>query len=821
MKRILIIIVAMFVLLMDAHADGTRFCISTEKKASVIVVDKRDWTGVIRASRDLSEDVRKVTGTPCAVAFAPATPEGNILVGTIGKSKLIDRLIKQKKLDVSQVKGKWETFVIDVVEGNLVVAGSDRRGTIYGLYEISRRIGVSPWYWWADVPVPHKPELYWDCGRYESQEPTVRYRGVFINDEDWGLKPWSSHNFEKELGDIGPKTYARVCELLLRLRANMLAPAMHSCTGAFYSHPESKQVADSFGIIITTSHCEPLLLNNAAQSEWDQSRDGDWNYKTNRETIYGKWNNRLSEAAQYENIYTLAMRGLHDAGLRGNLPMDERVQLIGRVFEDQRQLLTSHIKAKVEDIPQIFVPYKETMDIYENGLKVPDDVTLVWVDDNYGYLKRVSSPEEQRRAGGSGVYYHLSYLGAPHDYLWLNTTPPVLMYEELKKAYDTGADRYWLLNVGDIKPMELGIQTFVDMAWDIHSFNIDNVNRHQPQMLAALFGPEHEKTFQSMLDDYYRLAWSRKPEYMGWEYEWDDAAHTGLKSTEYSFQNYCDAQQRLLDYERLSSLAQSLDDGSPAYFEMVRFPIQAAYQMNRKFLMAQLNQELVAKGQHAQANWAAKQMEAAFDSINALNTQYNNLLGGKWDGMMAVPPGFCALYHNKPDVTYTQGAGESPVCLLPTPEPLDKCHLVNLSDYESKSQDARLVKGLGYDWQVMQLGQATYSFPEVTSDTIEVTLYTLPFWPLYTGRSNAVSISVDGGAPQTFENTFVEYSRSWKDQVMRNGAVCRLQFAIDKTKKQHTISLAAKDSYQMVQRVIIDWGGLKPSYVGPSSLYNQ
>ena len=243
--------------------------------------------------------------------------------------------------------------------------------------------------------------------------------------------------------------------------------------------------------------------------------------------------------------------------------------------------------------------------------------------------------------------------------------------------------------------------------------------------------------------------------------------------------------------------------------------------MNRKFLMAQLNQELVAKGQHAQANWAAKQMEAAFDSINALNTQYNNLLGGKWDGMMAVPSGFCALYHNKPDVTYTQGAGESPVCLLPTPEPLDKCHLVNLSDYESKSQDARLVKGLGYDWQVMQLGQATYSFPEVTSDTIEVTLYTLPFWPLYTGRSNAVSISVDGGAPQTFENTFVEYSRSWKDQVMRNGAVCRLQFAIDKTKKQHTISLAAKDSYQMVQRVIIDWGGLKPSYVGPSSLYNQ
>ena len=817
MKRIITATVLALIVSLNVKAQSDRFCIAKDGRTATIVVDGDDWKGVVRAARDLGDDVRKVTGTASDVVLCNryAGQSGRLIIGTIGKSRLIDRLIKQKRLDAGQVKGRWESYIIDKVDGNLVVAGSDRRGTIYGIYDISRRMGVSPWYWWADVPVQHREEVYWDSGRHVSLEPTVKYRGIFINDEDWGLKPWASRNYEKELGDIGPKTYARVCELLLRLRANMLAPAMHSCTGAFYSHPESKQVADSFGIIITTSHCEPLLLNNAAHSEWDQRRDGDWNYKTNRETIYGKWNSRLSEAACYENIYTLAMRGLHDAGLRGDLPMDERVKLIERVIEDQRQLLTTHTKAKVEDIPQIFVPYKETMDIYENGLKVPDDVTLVWVDDNYGYLKRVSSPREQQRTGGSGVYYHISYLGGPHDYLWLNTTPPVLMYEELKKAYDAGADRYWLLNVGDIKPMELGIQTFLDMAWNIHGFDYHSVNRHQPRMLADLFGPEQEKTFQDMLDDYYRLAWSRKPEFMGWEYEWDVPEHTGLKSTEYSFQHYCDAQQRLLDYERLSSLADSLDDGSAAYFEMVRFPIQAAYQMNRKFLMAQLNQELAAKGQYAQANWAADQMEAAFDSINALNTQYNRLLGGKWDGMMMLPPGWCALYHKKPDVTYTEGAGEIPVCLKPTPEAQEKCHLVNLADYESKSHDARLVRGLGYDWQVVRLGKVTYSFPEVTADTIEVTLYTVPFWPPYAGRSNAVSVSVDGGVPQTFKNMFKEYSANWKDQVVRNGAVCRMRFAVDKSKKQHTISLAAEDSHQMLQRVIIDWGGLKPSYVGP------
>ena len=804
--------------LASAMANDGRFCIVEKGKAAQIQVDENDWQSVIRAAGDLADDVRKVSGTASKVVPSRQVAYGSIVVGTIGKSRLIEKLVKDRKIDVSKIKGRWESFVIDVIDGSLVIAGSDKRGTIYGIYEISQRIGVSPWYWWADVPVKHQDVVYYEGGRFESQEPTVKYRGIFINDEDWGLKPWSSTNYEKELGDIGPKTYARVCELLLRLKANMLAPAMHSCTGAFYSHPESKVVCDSFGIIITTSHCEPLLLNNAAKSEWDSKRDGEWNYKINSQTIWKKWDDRLSEASQYENIYTVAMRGVHDEGLKGNLPMEERVPLIQHVISDQRQLLEKHIGKKATDIPQIFVPYKETMDIYENGLQVPDDITLVWVDDNYGYLKRVSNPEEQKRAGGAGVYYHISYLGAPHDYLWICTTPPVLMYEELKKAYDAGADRYWLLNVGDIKPMELGIQTFMDMAWDINSFDFDSVNRHQARMLAGIFGREYAPQFQSILDHYYRLAWSRKPEFMGWEYEWDDKAHTGLKPTEFSFFNYDDFQQRLADYQRISDEVEELSEKIkvPAFYELLQFPVQGAYQMNRKFLMAQLSNQQLNWGEPAHAHWAALQMEAAYDSINALNRRYNEQLDGKWRGMMDLAPAFCALFHLKPEVPALDGTGVVPVDLTPKHEPLQGCCVLNLARFDSKSDDARLVNGLGYDWQVMQIGEASYSFPAVTRSHVEVTVYTIPFWPLYKGKSNAISISVDGGAEQVFENKFAEYSRSWKDQVMRNGAIGKLRFAVDPSKPSHTIRFKALDPGQMLQRVIIDWGGLKPSYVGPA-----
>lgn len=790
---------------------------------STIVYSREESKQVVRAIGDFQADVHRVTSYNPLIAHKKVK-DANIIIGTYGKSKLINQLIKQGRLNENDLKNHWESYVISVTDEPvpmLIIAGSDMRGTIYGIYDVSQRIGVSPWYWWADVPVKKRTDVSVDIDYYASGEPSVKYRGIFINDEDWGLQPWAATNYETEVGDIGPKTYARVCELLLRLKANMLAPAMHPCTHAFYTIPQNKVVADEYGIIITTSHCEPLLINNADSNEWNQKRDGDWNYKTNRATIQKKWNDRLSEASCYENIYTVAMRGLHDAGLRGNLSLRERTLLLDTVISNQRSLLEKHTRKKANTIPQIFVPYKETMDIYENGLKLPDDITLVWVDDNYGYMKRISNPEEQKRSGGSGVYYHLSYLGAPHDYLWLNTTPPALMYNELKKAYDAGANRYWLLNVGDIKPMELGMQTFFDMAWNFSSFNHREANRHQAAFLSATFGID----CQSLLNDYYRLAWSRKPEYMGWEYQWDDRSHSGLKSTEFSFSNYHEAQHRLADYKRISDEAQRISlslplQSRPAFFELLQYPVQASYQMNRKFLMAQLNQELAGKLLPDEANWAAHQSCQAYDSINALNNRYNTMLNGKWRNMMTVPPGYVSLYHNMPALTIAPYIADVPVDLsCPSHESYGRAHVVDLTAFSKKSEGVSILEGLGYDWQSVQLngGTVTYPLPQINADSISVVVHVVPLWPLYPGKGNSVGVSVDGNPMQLLTNKFQEYGRSWKDQVMRNGYSRRFRFPVNRHNKSHQLTLHTIDEGQIVQRVMIDWGGLRESYVEPVS----
>ena len=801
-----------------------------------IVISENDVLQVKKIATLLSDDIERVTH--CRPSIDASMDANRCIVALATLEHLAD--ICPDAAIAAQFKtleGKWECYKIMTLGQQLLIVGSDPRGLAYGALHVSEKIGVSPWYWWADVPIPHRKKLNY-VENFTSSPPSVKYRGIFINDEDWGLKPWASKNYERELGDIGPRTYARVCELILRLKGNMLGPAMHSCTGAFYSHPESKLVADSLGIIITTSHCEPLLINTAAKTEWDIDRDGDWNYKTNPEAIRRKWDARLTEASQFENIYTTAMRGLHDARLRGNLPLNEQVELIGQLIVDQRKLLSQHKKKAPEEIPQIFVPYKETMAIYEAGLKVPDDITLVWVDDNYGYMKRVSNPQEQQRSGGSGVYYHISYLGAPHDYLWISTAPPVLMYEELRKAYDTGANRYWLLNVGDIKPMELGMQTFFDLAWDIDRFNFRHAHEHQARFLTNIFG---RHGFQDILDEYYRLAWIRKPEFMGWEREWTKNYPDYIIDTQFSFQNYGEAQLRLQQYQALSDRVARIEatlpvNLRPAFFELLGYPVRGAYQMNRKFLMAQFNHELAAQGDSAHAEWAARQSVSAFDSIRSLTATYNNQLDGKWRHMMTIPPGLRARYQEMPQLV------RHPVCAADAPHSLDVAqrhdeegyHVIRLEKYsrlaENNEHKIQLVSGLGYDWQVIQLGEPTapvadptnikgarveYTFPAVNRDSLTVELHTVPFWPIFKGRGTRIGISVDGSQPQVYDNTFRENSPEWNDQVLQNGDVARLSFAVDKSLPHHTLALICGDPGMMVEKVIIDWGGLRPSYIGP------
>ena len=796
-----------------ATAQTARFCMAKDGKAATIVVDKNDWQSVLKAAHDLSDDVRKVTGVKAEVAVANSTLStlhSTLIIGTIGKSKYIDRLVKQKKINVRQVKGQWESYLIDVVDGNLVIAGSDKRGTIYGIYDLSQRIGVSPWYWWADVPVKHQDEVWYDGGRFVQPSPSVKYRGIFINDEDWGLKPWAAKNFEKELGDIGPKTYDRVCELLLRLKANMLAPAMHSCTGAFYSHPESQRVADERGIMITTSHCEPLLFNNAAKSEWDKARDGEWNYETNSTTILKKLDDRIRETANYDNIYTMGLRGLHDEAMKGSTDPKDRARTLEKVIGKQRGILEKYKKQKAERQPQIFVPYKETLDIYDAGLRVPDDITLVWPDDNYGYMKRVSNAAEQKRSGRSGVYYHLSYLGTPHDNLWIATTAPMLMYAELLKAYTAGADRYWLLNVGDIKPMEIEIQQFFDMAFNFSAFSYDNVNRYQAEWLARMFTSHSSlltSHFQYILDNYYRLAWDRKPEFMGYEMEWDSKENNRLHDTDFSFETGT-AQKRLLDYENICEAYDMIErniepEQRPALFEMLGYAVHSAYQMNRKFLYAQRNHETGSTVYAAMA-------KDANEKIEQLRKRYNEQLDGKWNYMIStIPPGYTAKYHQMPEL------GNKPTDAYRLPDAQrhpEFRHKIDLSTLTVKPP-FRLLEGIGTDWLALQMGQpldfnttGSIDIPLNSSlitspSSLQICLSVVPMWPVAYDRSNKIAVSVDGGKAVVCENIFKEWSPEWKLQVLENRKEFVVTLPLDTKRSNHVLTLSIVDPGQIVQKI--------------------
>ena len=804
MRRILTICFAW--LIVTGFTNGQPQSSSVNLTEATIVYGDGDAPLVKQMAQVLADDIERVSGTKPQVSTRK-----------VGGAIISIGTVKQTGLH-RELRDTWERYAIDTKDGNLYITGSDARGLAYGVLHVSEAIGVSPWYWFADVPVDKtNRRVYSYTESYVSQPPSVKYRGIFINDEDWGLKTWAAQNYERELGDIGPKTYDRVCELILRLKGNMLAPAMHSCTGAFYSHPESQQVADKWGIMITTSHCEPLLFNNAAKSEWDKARDGEWNYETNSATILKKLDDRIRETAQYDNIYTMGMRGLHDEAMKGSTDPKDRARTLEKVFEKQRGILTKHKRKKAGQLPQIFVPYKETLDIYDAGLRVPEDITLVWPDDNYGYMKRVSNTKEQQRKGRSGVYYHLSYLGTPHDNLWIATTAPMLMYEELKKAFDAGADRYWLLNVGDIKPMEIEMQQFFDMAYDFKAFSYDNVNQYQAEWLARTFLskcdnmtsplPELTSWFQYILDNYYRLAWDRKPEFMGYEYEWDSDENNRLHDTDFSFEDGT-AQKRLTDYENICEVYDMIErnltpEHRPALFEMLGYAVHSAYQINRKFLYAQRNHEA------GSAVYAMMSFDAN-EKIEQLRKRYNTQLDGKWNQMISqVPPGYTAKYHLMPELS------EAPTDAYRLPDSQRHPEFRHKIDLASLTvpEPFRLLNGIGTDWKALQMGQpldpqATGSIDiPIPSDNLPLTsslslcISVVPMWPVATDRSNRFSVSVDGGTPIVCENIFKEWGPEWKLQVLENRKEFILTFPLNTTLREHALTLSIIDPGQIIQKI--------------------
>ena len=646
------------------------FTLASPRQTAAILYDASDAAVVKRAAELFAADVEAVTGRRPQVTSATGETGPAVIVGTVGGSALIRRLSEAGKIDTAPLEGAWERYLIQTVANPLpgirkalVIAGSDRRGAAYGLFTLSELIGVSPWYWWADVPVKKHAALHVDAPPTYSQTPSVRYRGIFLNDEDWGLTPWASQTFEPERGNIGPRTYAKVCELLLRLKANYLAPAMPPVSTAINQTPENKLVADTFAIVMGSTHCEPLLLNTA--SEWDTKTMGPWNYDKNKEGINRVLTQRVRENSPYENVYTLALRGLHDGAMSTTLPMHEKVRMLQQALLDQRRILAENIDRPVETVPQAFTPYKEVLEIYSNGLELPDDITIVWPDDNYGYMKRLSGVREQRRTGRSGVYYHVSYLGVPHSYLWFSTTPPSLMYEELRKAYDTTADRLWLVNCGDLKGSEMQVSLFLDMAWDIGRFTADNVVTYPARWLAGIFGEAYYDRLEAMTREHLRLAFPRKPEYMGWGYHWNRFDHNceQLTDTDFSFTNYDEAQRRLEAYRQLGARAEALlheigDEARPAFYQLVYYPLRGAELMNRMTLGGQRNRWYARQGRAA-TNAVRDEVQRCYDSLQVITRGYNSLLGGKWNHMMSMRQNYdgVSAYFNLPHLATHDAAG--------------------------------------------------------------------------------------------------------------------------------------------------------------------
>ena len=580
------------------HNEG-EFVWYNGKQAITYSVSKSVSPVVTIALDMFTGDMKQVTGV-----LPQKTHTGNTAIKIVQLDKnrsALKELLKQD-VPVDSLMSKKDAFFIKVTESSnkkqLLVVGSDGRGTAYGILELSRLAGVSPWVWWGDVTPIKKNQLTLPADYTTFQSPSVEYRGIFLNDEDWSLQPWSWKNFEPSdtKGRIGARTYKEIFKLLMRLRANAIWPGMHGITTPFYFVPGAKEAADSCGIVIGTSHCEPLMRNNVG--EWKVSERGEYNYITNRESVQSYWTERLKEAGRYENFYTIGMRGIHDSGMEGVKTLQEKTDALQQVINDQRTLLSKYVKKDVAKIPQAFVPYKEVLQIMENGLQVPDDITLIWCDDDYGYMTRLSDQEQQKRSGGAGVYYHLSYWGRPHDYMWLCTTQPGLVYSEMKQAYDCNARRLWIVNVHDLKPAAYDLELFLDMAWDINSVSPSTLVQHQKNWLCREFGTEAgEKLLPAMLE-FYRLCGIRKPEFMGWnQVELDKKKYikgwSPIKNTDFSLTEFGGELDRYLEsYESIKRILSEVEPIIPqerkdAFFAQIKYPVFGAAAMSTKMLEAQ------------------------------------------------------------------------------------------------------------------------------------------------------------------------------------------------------------------------------------------
>ncbi len=597
------------------------FTLSISGKSAPLCVNSQDYPGVIRVLKHLQTDIGRVTNVLPALSIdtIPAAKE-IVLVGTLGKSPLIDKLVQDKKLDVEDISGCWETFLIQIVEKPLpnvdralIIAGSDKRGTIYGIYDLSEKIGVSPWYWWADVPVKKKSNVYVLPGRYTHGEPKVKYRGIFINDEAPALSGWAYEKY----GGFNSKFYEHVFELILRLKGNFLWPAMWG--RAFYDDdPMNPKLADEYGIVIGTSHHEPMMR---AHDEWRRFGSGQWNYATNRAKLREFWKEGIRRMGDYESIITLAMRG------DGDEPMSEEanISLLEKIVKEQREILGEVTGKKVESIPQVWALYKEVQEYYDKGMRVPDDVTLLLCDDNWGNIRKLPKLSDKPRSGGYGIYYHYDYVGGPRNYKWLNTNQISRVWEQMHLAYEYGVDRIWIVNVGDIKPMEFPIEFFLDYAWNPEALPAEKLPEYTEIWAKEQFGAKYAEAIAHIITEYSRYNSRPKPELL----------EPGI----YSVINYREAERVVTDYNELYRQAKEIyevlsKDYQDAFYQLVMHPVEACSNLNELYVTAAKNHLYARQGRNI-TNDLAEKTRTLFQRDAEIADYYNNeLANGKWNHMM-------------------------------------------------------------------------------------------------------------------------------------------------------------------------------------------
>lgn len=578
-----------------------------------IYMDANDCRGVSYAANALVKDIRNVSGSQATIT---SNRKATILVGTIGHSAAIDQLVKQKRINGNLLKGKREKFIITVVDNQLVIAGSDRRGTIYGIYELSQQMGVSPWYDWADVPVEHHDSIFVNRGTYTDGEPAVRYRGIFLNDEAPCLTSWVKNTYGTGYGDH--RFYQRVFELVLRLRGNMMWPAMWGW--AFYADDaENEKTADEMGVVMSTSHHEPMARNH---QEYARNRKGwgPWNYQKNKANLQKFFREGIERMKGTEQIVTIGMRGDGDEAMSA----EADTKLMSQIINDQRKIIADVTGKKASETPQVWALYKEVLDYYDKGMKVPDDVTLLLCDDNWGDVRRVPNAKERKHKGGWGLYYHVDYVGAPRNSKMLNVTPVQNPWEQLTLAYENGIDRLWILNVGDLKPMEYPISQFMDMAWNPHKYSVNNITRHTRDWCAQQFGESQADEAARILNLVCKYNGRCTPEmldkntYSLENGEWQEVVNQYLQLEADALRQY-------------NSLPTAYHD---AYRQIILFPIELMSNLHQMYF-AQAQNHALYKQNNPKANIWADECERLFKRDSLICDVYNHKMsGGKWNGMM-------------------------------------------------------------------------------------------------------------------------------------------------------------------------------------------